>query len=60
VLGAWRVVGVQLQLDAESVLFNDSAMHLPGGGLGKLEYLQELEVLCVKHRHPPPPSPGVY
>lgn len=54
VLGSWRVVGVQLQLDAAVVSFNDSAM-APQGALAGMSYLRELEVLCVTHR---PPSPG--
>jgi hypothetical protein len=54
VLGSWRAVGVQLQLDAAVVSFNDSAM-APQGVLAGMSYLRELEVLCVTHR---PPSPG--
>jgi hypothetical protein len=55
VLGSWRVVGVQLQLNAAVVVFNDSAMASAQGVLAGMSYLRELEVLCVTHR---PPSPG--
>jgi hypothetical protein len=51
VLGAWRVVGVQLQL--EVVALEDAAM----AGSRGIRHLRELELLCV-HPHPPPPSPG--
>jgi hypothetical protein len=55
VLGTWRVVGVQLQLPAANVSFDDTAMS-PGGKLAVLTYLRELEVLCVKQT--PTPTPG--
>lgn len=54
VLGSWRVVGVQLQLDVGVVALNDSAMQ-PGGVLQGIQHLRELEVLRVKQR---PPAPG--
>jgi hypothetical protein len=52
VLGEWRAVSISLQLDAKSVLLNDSALTEPGGDVLQLPHVRELELLCMKNDKP--------
>lgn len=51
-LGEWRAVSINLQLNAKSVLLNDSALSAKGGGVLQLPHVRELELLCMKSNRP--------
>jgi hypothetical protein len=51
-LGEWRAVSINLQLDAKSVLLNDSALSQEGGDVLQLPHVRELELLCMKSDRP--------
>jgi hypothetical protein len=52
VLGEWRAVSINLQLDAKSVLLNDSALSPEGGAVLQLPHVRELELLCMRNDKP--------
>lgn len=49
--GEWRAVSIHLQLDAKTVLLNDSALEVDGA-VPQIKHLRELEVLCIKNKQP--------
>jgi hypothetical protein len=51
-LGEWRAVSINLQLDAKSVLLNDSALSQKGGEVLQLPHVRELELLCMTSDRP--------
>jgi hypothetical protein len=51
-LGEWRAVSINLQLDAKSVLLNDSALSQKGREVLQLPHVRELELLCMKSDRP--------
>ncbi|KAF6265426.1 hypothetical protein COO60DRAFT_955373 [Scenedesmus sp. NREL 46B-D3] len=57
-LGEWRAVSINLQLNAKSVLLNDSALSAKGGGVLQLPHVRELELLCMKSNRPIGPTPS--
>lgn len=52
IMGEWRAVSINLQLDAKSVLLNDSALAAPGGAVLQLPHVRELQLLCMKSDRP--------
>jgi hypothetical protein len=50
--GEWRAVSINLQLDAKSVLLNDSALSEKGVEVLQLPHVRELELLCMKSDRP--------
>ncbi|WIA22868.1 hypothetical protein OEZ86_009814 [Tetradesmus obliquus] len=57
-MGEWRAVSINLQLDAKSVLLNDSALAAPGGAVLQLPHVRELQLLCMKSDRPVGPTPS--